>query len=399
MQHINLDDFDYNLPNDKIPFYPAEERGSSKLLVADIKSNNIKDDSFNSITNYLDSDSLLFINKTKVISARVLIHKLTGGRIEFLLIEPISPSTSASIVLNSHKTVTWQAIYGGKFKVGHVFELNVAGGLNIKVLSKEDNLCNLEFSWVSDENFSEVLEQIGKIPLPPYIKREVEKEDKNRYQTVFASNPGSVAAPTAALHFTNEILDEIKSKKIDINEITLHIGLGTFSPIKNNDIQQHKMHSEKISISIHQIRKIADNLNSKKITAVGTTTMRTLETIYVLSQKVMNGIGINEKLVEQWDVYSLPKIYDTKEALLNLIDFYSNRSKDYVEGETELLIMPGYNFGIVDTLITNFHAPKSTLVLLVAAFCGHNFQKDIYNHALNNNYKFLSYGDSSILIR
>lgn len=396
---INLEDFKYELPEEKIAFFPKRERGKSNLLVAYKNSKKIIDANFSEISSYLPENSILFVNKTKVLDARIRFQKETGAYIEFFLSKPLFPSTANAITLSAKKTVVWECMVGGRIKSGVEYLINKEISLLAKVLTKEGNICKIQFDWTGDLTLSEVLSVVGKVPLPPYIKREAEEKDKQRYQTVFAKEMGSVAAPTAGLHFTEEILKEIENKKIKIEELTLHVGLGTFNPIKDNDIANHKMHNESISISLAQVKLLANSINNTPITAVGTTSCRTLETLYVLGNKIyLRDFNHGDLLANQWDYYNFQNKLNPQDSLNEVINYYESQNLEAIEGNTELLIIPSYDYKIINNLITNFHEPKSTLILLVAAFLGHDFQKEVYQHALEGDYYFLSYGDSNLFI-
>ena len=302
---INLDDFKYELPEEKIAFFPKRERGNSNLLVAYSKSKKIIDANFSEISAYLPKDSILFVNKTKVLNARIRFQKETGAFIEFFLSKPLLPSTANAITLSAKQSVVWECLIGGRVKLGQEFLINKDILLTAKVLTKEGNICQIKFDWPADLTFSEVVSIVGNVPLPPYIKRIAEDKDKQRYQTVFAKEMGSVAAPTAGLHFTPEILQQIEKQNILIEELTLHVGLGTFNPIKDNNIASHKMHNESISINLEQVRLLAKSIGNKPITAVGTTSCRTLETLYVLGNKIyLNDFKYGDLLASQWDYYN-----------------------------------------------------------------------------------------------
>lgn len=396
---INLEDFTYNLPEEKIAFFPKRERGKSNLLVALKKDKKIIDANFSEISNYLPKDSILFLNKTKVLNARIRFPKETGAFIEFFLSKPLLPSTANAITLSAKNSVVWECLIGGRVKQGQEYLINKDISLVAKVLTKEGNICNIQFEWAGELTFSEVLSVVGNVPLPPYIKRKAEEKDKQRYQTVFAKEMGSVAAPTAGLHFTPEILKDIEKQNIQIEELTLHVGLGTFNPIKDNNIANHKMHNESISISLKQVKLLAKSINNTHITAVGTTSCRTLETLYVLGNKIyLNDFKHGDLLVNQWDYYNFQNKLSPLDSLNEVINYYESQNLEAIEGNTELLIIPGYEYSIINNLITNFHEPKSTLILLVAAFLGLDFQKAIYQHALERDYYFLSYGDSNLFI-
>lgn len=431
---IILDDYTYNLPKERIALYPLLDRSSSKLLVAvknipfnnsliqyTDKLNNQNSDLliyhklFKDLPSLIPENSLLFINDTKVIPARLLFRKNTGGLVEIFCLEPVFPSTDPQISLQSEKKTIWNCLYSGrKIKEGASFQLrtdDLSTTLNALVLKKDGKNLIVEFSWEnSNQKFIDIIHKIGNIPLPPYINRDSEDSDFNTYQTVYANSNGSVASPTAGLHFTENIFADLAKKNISIEKLTLHIGLGTFSPIETRIIANHNMHSELFSVNLNNLKSLQNYFRNKEINrliAVGTTSLRTLETLYWMGAKISLGAKFNNNfdqlVLNQFEPYYYQKtttLPSPSDSINLLIDYLENKLKtNYLYGRTELFIVPGYDFKIVDTLITNFHLPGSTLILLVAAFVGKDNFHLIYNEALNNNYRFLSYGDSSILFR
>jgi S-adenosylmethionine:tRNA ribosyltransferase-isomerase len=403
-KNFNINEFDYDLPKDRIASEPLENRDESKLLFCN-ENGEISHHIFSDIVDLIPQGSLIAFNKTKVISARILCTKPTGGKAELLLFEP---HDDYQISLSSRKNVVWKCIVGGR-KINPGIELfaeNQGVKLTAKIIEKTDNEADVEFEWNSDITFAEVLNIIGNVPLPPYIKREAKKSDKQNYQTVYAKYDGSVAAPTAGLHFTDNVLKSFKQKKIGETEVTLHVGLGTFLPVVDDDVTKHVMHRETIIIKLDEIKKIRDffsNRNANQLfIATGTTSVRTLESLYWHAVKVyFNKIDPSIIKTEQWiyndyDNINLPKI---NELLDELIIKLEQESIEKIEGETSLMIVPGYEFKLIEALITNFHMPKSTLLMLISAFVGDDIRRSIYESALNNDYRFLSYGDSSFLIR
>lgn len=394
---MKLSDYSYHLPQDRIAQEPLPQRDRAKLLV--YRRGQIQDFIFRQIPDLLPSDSFLVFNNTRVIPARLLLQKPTGATIEIFLLEPRQPSRIVSVAMEARKTCTWTCLIGNKkrFKEDLQLHLHIGGrDISLKVsLINEQEVC---FTW-SDErvSFAEILHHLGKIPLPPYIKRQAQQEDEVRYQTVFAEKEGAVAAPTASLHFTQEILEEIARRGIQKDFLTLHVGAGTFQPVKEEDFRKHTMHAEQVVVSLENIENLLENLN-KNIVAVGTTAMRTLESLYwfgakVLQQKTQEPRIWVEKLLP-YEMRNLPSAEAALEAIRNLMR--ANRLNE-IRGETEIFIFPSYSFKICKSLITNFHLPQTTLILLVAAFVGEDWQK-IYEHALSNEYRFLSYGDSSLLM-
>lgn len=390
---ININDFNYDLPEDRIAKYPLQNRVKSKLLVANSTANTITHQTFEDVINLLPDNTSLYINKTKVISGRFYMVKETGGRAEILLVEPIEPSNDPQIALQATGTAVWKAIIGGKrIKAGSVLK-EINGQLNAEILEKEANEVKVKLNW-ENGTFSELLLNSGVLPLPPYLNRESEEADKESYQTVFAKYDGSIAAPTAGLHFTNEILDKLKAKGIRLRELTLHVGPGTFLPVSTDNINEHKMHSEMFSINKSLLNNLLEDLEEeRKIVCVGTTSIRTVESLFWAGNNIEE--FSRTKLVNQWAPYEKNEVLSPIKSINNLINIMKN---EILQGKTELIIVPGYKFKFTDGLFTNYHVPKSTLLLLVSAFVGEMWT-DIYKSALDNNYRFLSYGDSSLLLK
>lgn len=399
-QEIRIADYTYNLPEERIAAFPLPKRDDSKLLV--YKSGSIADDRFFNLPEHLPHNTTLVVNNTKVIEARVLFTKPTGGTIEIFCLEP--HDTSMEQALQSQGSSTWNCLVGGasKWKAGQVLEKQVpAGGLlRAHYVAKQPDHFIIRFEWTPASTlFADVLHQTGAIPLPPYIKREAQTEDSNRYQTVFARQEGSVAAPTAALHFTGEVFERLAAKGITTAPVTLHVGAGTFKPVKSETIGEHPMHAEHFQVSQDTLRQL---IASENIVAVGTTSLRTLESLHWIGVKLLNGVyAANEEELElvQWECYELasqPITY--KESLQALLRHLENKSQELLFCRTSLIIVPGYPFQSASAIITNFHQPQSTLLLLIAAFIGNGWE-NVYRHALDNEYRFLSYGDSSLLNR
>ena len=383
---LKLDDFLYDLPEGKIAKHPLENRSSSKLLFYD--RGDISHRKFSDITELIPKDSLLIFNDTKVIPARVIMHKETGARIEIFLLEPILPSKVHEEVMKTHASTTWKCMIGNAKKWKENTSLYLKD-LNLKATRTTED--QVQFEWNSGFTFSDMLLEIGKIPLPPYIDREVTKSDEERYQTVYSKTKGAVAAPTAGLHFTDGIISELEKKGIQTDYLTLHVSAGTFQPIKEANAADHPMHNEKLWITKANILHI---LSGKKIIAVGTTAMRTIESLYWYGVKILNNDP--DFFISKENPYQLQPV--TRENALNaVLDLMSKKGLDRIGGQTEIFIYPGYTFRLCDGLVTNYHLPGSTLILLVAAFVGNDWRK-IYQEALSNDYRFLSYGDSSILI-
>ena len=392
---ISILDFTYQLPDDKIALHPLEQRDASKLLV--YKKGVIIQDVYKNIATYLPQNSLLVFNNTKVINARILFTKPTGGVIEIFLLEPYQADYTST--LTATKTCTWKCFIGGagKWKDGSL-ELKVKDEkLKIDLREKLSDAYVVEFNWGGNTSFAEILEQTGNIPLPPYIKRNPAAEDKERYQTIYALQNGSVAAPTAGLHFTQDIFKSLEEKNISKDFITLHVGAGTFKPVKAASMQQHEMHAEWIDVSTTAIENIITNLDNT-IVAVGTTSLRTLESLYWLGVKALLHPLLPQLQIAQWEVYDelMGTGIAVKAALQALLKWLKENNLTQLFTQTQILIAPGYQFKIVKALVTNFHQPQSTLLLLVAAAVGNDWRR-IYSSALENDFRFLSYGDGSLL--
>jgi S-adenosylmethionine:tRNA ribosyltransferase-isomerase len=402
MRDININDYDYDLPSDRIAQYPVEVRDRSRLLV--YRDNKIENDSFYNIDEYLPADSLLVFNNTRVIRARILFRKATGAVVEILCLEPLSPCDYA-LSFGSEEAVEWKCIVGNlkKWKSGELATSftynNKHYNLFAERLGAEGEACRIKFSWnCPDISFAEVIEKTGHIPLPPYINREDEPEDIERYQTVFSRIKGSVAAPTAGLHFTENVFEKIRSRGIKKVELTLHVGAGTFQPVKSENIYQHEMHCEHFTADAKTIETILENQG--KIIAVGTTSVRTLESLYWLGVKLIHfpkeTAGIFS--LGQWEAYKLPQSHTVKESFDALLGFLDQTNSSIIQADTSIMIVPGYEFRITAGIITNFHQPRSTLLLLISAWTGLQWKK-IYTFALENGFRFLSYGDSSLLLK
>ncbi len=395
-KNISIKDFTYHLPDDKIALHPLAQRDASKLLV--YKNGVLEEDTYKNIHQHLAQNSLLVFNNTKVINARILFTKPTGGVIEILLLEPYKADYTTT--LTATKTCNWKCLIGGagKWKEGSL-ELKVNDfKLIITQVEKLTDVYVVEFIWSGNISFAEILEHAGNIPLPPYIKRKADDEDKERYQTIYAAHDGSVAAPTAGLHFTQDIFKHLEEKNISKDFVTLHVGAGTFKPVKAATMQQHEMHAEWIDVNITTIENIVANLDNT-IVAVGTTSLRTLESLYWLGVKALLHPALPQLQITQWEVYdelSAAKNIAAKEALEALINWLKQNNLSQLFTQTQILIAPGYQFKIVKALVTNFHQPQSTLLLLVAVAIGNDWRK-IYDYALENDFRFLSYGDGSLL--
>ena len=444
MEEILIEEYNYPLPDERIAKYPLANRDQSKLLV--YRDGQVSEDRFDHIGDYLSADSLLIYNNTRVIQARLEFHKTTatqpyttstpplhntlGARIEVFCLEPLQPH-DYQLALGSTDGCTWKCMIGNakKWKTGALsLPVQLPSGEEITLFAEKGeqtgNTFAVHFSWsptaqrsnsvavqqqsgltgVADLNisFAEILDAVGELPIPPYLNRKTEESDKTTYQTVYSRIKGSVAAPTAGLHFTDNVLNNLRQKGIQTAEVTLHVGAGTFQPVKVADANQHTMHTEIIAVPRETIETIIANLGH--IVAVGTTSMRTLESLYFLGTQLLHHStqplhnATPQLTVAQFEPYEKEYKLSTREALQAIVDYLDCTEQDVLHAETQIMIKPGYKFRVVDKLITNFHQPKSTLLLLVSAFVGGDWHT-IYNYALSHDFRFLSYGDSSILTR
>ena len=390
MKPIYIADYNYPLPDERIAKYPLAERDHSKLLV--YRDGQVLEDRFYNVGDYIAPGSLLIYNNTRVIQARLEFHKPTGARIEVFCLEPFMPH-DYQLSLGSTTGCMWKCMVGNAKKWhDEAIELK-AGNFTLRAY-KEQSLGNtfaVRFEW-SEENvsFAEILDAAGELPIPPYLNRKTEESDLRTYQTVYSRIKGSVAAPTAGLHFTEKVLADLHERGIKTTELTLHVGAGTFLPVKTADANEHTMHTEIIAVPKEAIEAIRDNLG--KIVAVGTTSMRTLESLYFI------GCHPENATVSQFEPYEMDYTLSVREALQALLDYLDQTGQQTLHAETQIMIKPGYTFHVVDQLITNFHQPQSTLLLLVSAFVGGDWHT-IYDYALSHDFRFLSYGDSSILNR
>src|SRR5438552_8971740 len=397
---LSIKDYTYYLPEDRIAKYPLPERDASKLLI--YRNGKIAEDIYKNVDKYLPANSLLVFNDTKVIEARILFKKPTGGVIEIFCLEPAEQYSDITEGMMQRGAVFWQCMIGdaSKWKRGQVLAKKIETVfqdviLQAKYIDKKNDAFVIEFLWNDDSlSFAEVLHHAGAIPLPPYIKREVEKSDAERYQTIYAQHEGSVAAPTAGLHFTGGILKKLKAKNIQTDFVTLHVGAGTFKPVKSETMEGHVMHAEFINISKETIQNILYNL-SGNIISVGTTSLRTIESIYWLGVKIGSGEK-NNLTITPWEPYELNKNIPVKKALQILLDLMNRKNLERLITKTQLLIAPSYQVKIANALITNFHQPQSTLLLLIAALIGNDWKK-LYDYALKNDFRFLSYGDGCLI--
>ena len=401
VKQISIKDYHYDLPFERIAKYPLSERDLSKLLV--YKNQSIIESKYNSIQDFLPSDSLLFFNNTKVIPARLFFKTSLGKNIEVFCLEPISKNADVYSCMLQKESAQWKCMVGGAAKWKEQFVYLHVSNLILKaeIKEREQGTFILDFTWQPSElSFAEVLQIAGAIPIPPYLKRETESIDLERYQTIYADKEGSVAAPTAGLHFTDNVFLKLKTKGIEPTYLTLHVGAGTFKPVKSETLADHEMHGEYIDVSLTTLEFLYQNID-KLVTAVGTTSMRTLESLFWIGQKIAQQPSIkpNELLVDQWQPYSASnKQMSAKESLKYIIEFLYQHQLKSLYAKTSIIIAPGYEFKIVNALVTNFHQPESTLILLIAAFIGEDWRK-VYQYALEHDFRFLSYGDGSVLFR
>lgn len=399
VKNISINDFTYLLPDERIAKYPLEKRDESKLLV--YQNEVISDFKFNQISSILDENALLISNETKVIAARLLFQTSSGANIEVFCLEPYSPA-EINQSLQSNTSVQWMCMIGNSKKWKPEEPLTMACNefnLIVKKVVPQQNGWVISFEWdQSSKTFADILSQAGHIPLPPYLNRTDEESDKVRYQTIFAKHEGSVAAPTAGLHFSNEVVDDLAIKNIHFATVTLHVGAGTFLPVKSDTLEGHHMHEEIFMVTLDSLHKIRNN-NGQRI-VVGTTSLRTIESLYWTAVQLQENATLNlsDCHVTQWMPYEKTQTMTANEALDLLIHHAEKNNLVQISGKTSLLIAPGYDIKMVDGIITNFHQPNSTLLLLISAMVGDDWKK-IYAHALQNNYRFLSFGDSSLLMK
>jgi len=402
IKDISINDFNYELPDERIALRPLIKRDASKLLI--YADNKINESVFSEITHFINNESLLVFNNSKVIHARLRFVKNTGSIIEVFCLEPAGPILDYAQVMTQTAKSEWNCMIGGVSKWKESFletETDNSGEkvtLRATLISKGTESCHVGFEWWPQEkSFAEILSIFGDVPLPPYIKRKTDELDPERYQTIYAKEEGSVAAPTAGLHFSIEVFEKCKEMKIEKTFVSLHVGAGTFKPVKAERMEDHEMHSEWISVEKETIQRLMDQ--EGEIVAVGTTSLRTLESLYWLGVQVSQDPKINNPSIGQWDVYDSKMqsaSMSKKEAFSNLLHWLNEKNKSKIFTQTQLLIAPGYTFRVADVLITNFHQPKSTLLLLVAAAIGEDW-RSCYDYALKNDFRFLSYGDANLL--
>lgn len=418
---VTVAEYAYELPEERVAFHPLAHRDRSRLLVADVRTKRIEHHIFSDLVSMIPSDAMLVVNDTRVVRARIVMRKETGGRVELFLLEPIEPSPDPARALAARGESVWQCMIGGARKIRHDGEIrgtfpgrDGTVELTASVEAAGGEGYGVRFRWTPEHlSFADVLEEAGRVPLPPYIKRETVESDATTYQTVYAEQEGAVAAPTAGLHFTPEMLEAIQQKGVAIEQVTLHVGAGTFKQVAGERVEEHEMHQERIVVTQETLQSLIGHARRRRespeapLVLVGTTTLRTMETLYWFGVRLIaSDRGANELeeiVVEQWDPYrlsaqldSLPDLHDALEAVEG---WRSTMGLNPMFGRTRILIVPGYEFRGCDGLITNFHQPGSTLILLVAALLGKEFWRRVYDEALTSGYRFLSYGDSSLLIR
>mgnify|MGYP001430149516 CR=1 FL=1 len=399
---ILIKDYTYELPAEKIAQFPLKERDSSKLLI--YNKGKISQDTFRNIAEIIPQNSLLIFNDTKVINARLKFQNPAGKEIEIFTLEP-AENTEPVTALGEKGSAIWICLVGNlkAWKSGTLATSKIFNGtecrLEAELLSKQADAFLVKLSWQPGElTFVEILEIFGQIPLPPYMKRDATPDDKTTYQTVYSEAEGSVAAPTAGLHFSQDVLESLKKNNIKTGFVTLHVGAGTFKPVKTENISEHDMHSESLYVELELLEEIAANIGTNRIIAVGTTSMRTIESLYWFGVQLIQGRHhVSEVNISQWEPYENDP-EDPVKAFDAIIAYMKQNNLKYLYGRTNIIIVPGYDFKVFSGIITNFHQPQSTLLLLIAAFIGSDW-KGLYEYALNNDFRFLSYGDSSILLK
>lgn len=400
-KHIHISDYNYPLPDERIAKFPLEQRDHSKLLL--YKHGEVSEDLFYNLPDYLPSGALMVFNNTKVIQARLHFHKETGALIEIFLLEPVAPS-DYELMFQTTGHCAWLCLVGNlkKWKDGTLSREFDIKGHHLTLTAKRGEARKtshwIDFSWDNPNvSFAEILETVGELPIPPYLNRETQESDKKTYQTVYSKIKGSVAAPTAGLHFTDQVLEALDAKGLDREELTLHVGAGTFKPVKSEDIEGHEMHTEYIYVRRQTLEKLIKH--EAKAIAVGTTSVRTLESLYYIGAKLAHNPHLTEAElhVEQWEPYDTTPTLTPVEAIQQIIDYLDRNGLPALHSSTQIIIAPGYEYKIVKMLITNFHQPQSTLLLLVSAFVKGDW-RNIYDYALAHDFRFLSYGDSSLLI-
>ncbi len=399
-RNIDINDFDYPLPDERIAKFPLERRSDSKLLI--YRNGDISQSHFHSLAEQLPVGSLLVFNNTKVIRARVIMHKPSGARIEVFCLEPHRPADYEH-AFTVKGECEWSCIVGNlkKWKEGQIgIDFDYEGmpcHLRAEIAERGEREHIVRFTWDVDLTFGQLLEHLGRIPIPPYLNRESEEIDLTRYQTVYSKFEGSVAAPTAGLHFTDEMIAQMRTDGFVFDEVTLHVGAGTFLPVKSDNAAEHPMHTEHFEVRLATLENLLAHHGD--ITAVGTTSVRTLESLPVLGWRIRQGGEPDaERIIGQWESYDIPADYTGREVLEDLIGYMQRNGLERLKAATQIMITPlGFRFRIVSRIVTNFHQPKSTLLLLVSAYIGDDWRR-MYRYALDNDFRFLSYGDSSLLI-
>jgi S-adenosylmethionine:tRNA ribosyltransferase-isomerase len=396
---INHTDYQYQLPEEKIALHPLKERDQTKLLF--YRKGEVSHRQFKEVQTLLPEGSILFFNNTKVIPARLYFNRSTGAQIEVFLLQPELPEKDVNMAMQVSLSCVWLCMIGNlrKWQKEEILQRHLTIGketvlLKASLFDRDKKL--VKFEWENPAiKFVDIVQAAGNIPLPPYIKRKETEEDKPRYQTVYSQKEGAVAAPTAGLHFTDQILKDLKSGGFTLDFLTLHVSAGTFQPVKDQNMVNHPMHSEQVLVNIQNIENL---LSGKKVIAVGTTSMRTLESLYWYGVKLLkegdDRFHIEKLYPWKYEVEDLPSL---RQALMAVKELMLHTGKNELSGSTEIMIFPGYAFKVCKGIITNFHMPGTTLILLIAAFIGNDWRK-VYQQALDNNYRFLSYGDSSLLL-
>ena len=395
-RELRIEDFTYDLPADRIAQHPLAERDASKLLV--YKDGRLEDGLFGALAGHLPEGALLVLNDTRVVKARVVFHRSTGARIECMVLEP-EDGRPMELALQDHGTTRWWCMVGNaKRWTGEALVVGEgAEALRAERKEHRHGEHSVEFTWENGSTFAEVLALHGSVPLPPYMKRKEDADDPSRYNTVFAERDGSVAAPTASLHFTPEVLRSLRERRVDLAKVTLHVGAGTFLPVKSGRMDGHAMHTEQVRIPRTTVASLLEALGRVAIVPVGTTALRTIESLCWFGDDILEGHRVTGMNVQQWRPYDQAS-KDSRLSLEAVLRWMEDRGVDEVSGRTAMIIAPGYRFRLADGLVTNFHQPGSTLLLLVAALIGPEW-RSVYDHAMRNGYRFLSYGDGSLLWR
>ena len=404
--HIHIEDYNYPLPDERIAKYPLAQRDASKLLR--YRDGKVDEFIFRQLPTLLPDNAIMVFNDTKVVPARLHFQKESGAHIEIFCLEPVKP-VEYNTIFATTDTCSWRCIIGNakRWKSGKITLCNpetdptvAEMNLQAELVERSGESAIVSFSWDDGAPFSRVLEVCGSVPIPPYLKRETEAIDLERYQTLYAKYRGSVAAPTAGLHFTDEVIGGIAAKGIDIENVCLHVGAGTFLPVKSSDVAEHPMHREPFSVSISLLRTLRDNLVSssehRPLIAVGTTSVRTLESLYYVGVSIIETGAPSD--VAQWAPYDREYSYSTADALGAIVDYLEKNGLESIKVGTRIIIVPGFKFRLTELMVTNFHQPESTLILLISAFVGGDWHT-IYDYALSHDFRFLSYGDSSLLYR